>query len=96
MVYEVNKGKIYIVINDLYQYKLNLIKREICNYKEFEIPVVKIKMNQENFLEWFMGKLSSNEIPEIYKLIQTANKRSSDIKSILQTIALALVDIKQV
>lgn len=93
MLEQIKQEKIYIKENHLFQYKVNMIRQEIHKYNKIEIPGLKITMKQNDFTEWFIGKLSSQDVDETYKLIQKkAKKRSSNIKPILQTIALALMD----
>lgn len=92
MLEQIKQEKIYITENHLYQYKVNMIKQEINKYNKIEIPGLKITIKQNDFTEWFIGNLSSQDVDETYKLLQKAKKRSSNIKPILQTIALALMD----
>lgn len=72
-------------------YKINILKSELSQHKSIKVPYVNHSISGDELADWLLEVSSPREVDEIVLMIQCARKRGSRIKSLLQTIAAALV-----
>lgn len=69
------------------QFLINQIKP----LKVINVPTLKYSIEAEELVEWIFEKLSNDEIQKIGSMLRMAQKRSSDIRPLISTIALSLI-----
>jgi hypothetical protein len=74
-----------------YEYYLKVLEEEITQYKYIRIPVLDISMQTEELFDWMAETLPPNEIKEIFTMIKEVKERKSNIKPLLQTLALGIL-----
>lgn len=71
--------------------KAKQLMNEFKQYKRIKVPNIDYSISGEELADWLIDISTPAEIEETLLMIQNAKKRGSDIKSILQTIAIALL-----
>lgn len=71
--------------------KMKLLKRELSQYKSIKVPNINYSISGEELAEWLLDVSSPREVEEIILMIQSVRNRGSKVKSILQTMAAALL-----
>lgn len=72
-------------------YYLKVLKEEITQYKYIRVPILNISIQTEELFNWIAETLPPNEIREIVIMIRKAKERNSNIKPLLQTLALGML-----
>ncbi|KAB2336779.1 hypothetical protein F7731_10530 [Cytobacillus depressus] len=78
-------------INKISDYKINFLKHELRTYKSIKVPYIDYSISGDELADWLLEISSPQEVEEIILMIKYARKRGAAGKSILQTIAAALV-----
>ncbi|MBS4190246.1 hypothetical protein KHA94_08525 [Bacillus sp. FJAT-49705] len=73
------------------EYKMSLLKGELCRFKSIKVPTINDTISGEALADWILEVSSPKDIEEIVLMIQCVRRRGSGMKSILQTIAAALL-----
>ena len=71
--------------------KTKQLMNEFKHYKRIKVPNIDYSISGEELADWLIDISTPTEIEETLRMIQNAKKRGSDVKSILQTIAIALL-----
>jgi len=64
---------------------------ELSKFKRIKVPNIDYSITGEELADWLIDISTPKEIEQTLLMIQNAQKRGSNIKSILQTIAAALL-----
>lgn len=71
--------------------KAKQLMYEFKQFKRIKVPNIDYTISGEELADWLIDISTPTEIEETLLMIQNAKKRGSDVKSILQTIAIALL-----
>ena len=74
-----------------HEIKIKQIMNEFKQFKRIKVPNIDYSISGEELADWLIDISTPEEIDQTLLMIQNAKKRGSDIKSILQTIAIALL-----
>ncbi|QED49614.1 hypothetical protein [Cytobacillus dafuensis] len=77
--------------NTLQEFKISLLKGELCRFKSIKVPTINDTISGEALADWILEVSSPKEIEEIIIMIKCVQRRGSGMKTILQTIAAALL-----
>lgn len=78
-------------MNKVYEYKSNVLKKELGRYKSIKVPINNGSISGEELADWLLEISTPREVNEIVLMIECARKRGSKIRSLLQTMAAALL-----
>ncbi len=67
------------------------LMNELSRFKRIKVPKIDYSISGEELADWLIDVSSLEEIEQTLFMIQNAQKRGSNIKSILQTIAVGLL-----
>lgn len=70
---------------------VHAFKNIVKPYKTIRISPLKYSITGEDLAEWLAEVSTTQEIEEVLSMIRCAQKRGSEIKSILQTLAAAVL-----
>lgn len=70
---------------------LHTFKNIVKAYKTIKVSTIKYSITGEELADWLTEVSTPQEIEEMLFMIHCARKRGSEIKSILQTLATALL-----
>ncbi len=71
--------------------KAKQLINELKPFKRIKVPNIDYSISGEELADWLIDISTPAEIEQTLLMIQNAKKRGSDIKAILQTIAIALL-----
>ena len=74
-----------------HELKTKQLMSEFKQFKRIKVPNIDYSISGEELADWLIDISTPTEIEETLRMIQNAKKRGSDVKSILQTIAIALL-----
>ncbi|MBU8881167.1 hypothetical protein BGM26_19780 [Bacillus sp. FJAT-29790] len=71
--------------------RVKILMSELERYKRIKVPTINHSMSGEELADWLIEICSPQELDEIIFMIRLARSRGSKAKSILETIAIALL-----
>lgn len=73
----------------------HFIANQIKPLKKISIPTLKYSIEADELVAYLFEKLNNAELQEICTMIRIAKKRSADIRPLIATIALSLLEAKK-
>lgn len=83
-------GEISILTKSDYHKKL--LRNELQTVKSIKIPTQNYSITNTDLANWIIEVLSPKEIEELLSVIKVAKKRSKNIKPLLATFAIGLIN----
>lgn len=78
-------------MDKVYEYKSSVLKKELGRYKSIKVPINNYSISGEELADWLLEISTPREINEMVLMIECVRKRGSKVRSLLQTIAAALL-----
>lgn len=75
-----------------YDYHKNMLRNELQTVKSIKIPTQNYSISNTELVNWIIEVLPPKEIEELLNVIKVAKKRSKNIKPLLATIAIGLIN----